>query len=116
MQYIFGRVTRNGVSVENVKIVGEEHSNLSGHTTVTREYDDSFITDTFDVVRKYRSTEADGLYYDWYEIDNHYRYEDRHTPQICITEQEITEQEIATMEAEQLITDLDIRVMELELG
>jgi hypothetical protein len=103
--------------MENLKTVGEEHSNLTGGVSITRKYADSHITDNFDVLEKYRSEEgADGRCYDWYVIDHHSRYEDRFTPGIVATEQEITAQDIAIMEAEQTITELDLRIMELEMN
>lgn len=42
------------------------------------EYTDQKITDTFRVIRKIDSREdAEGNCYDWYEIDRHYRVQDR---------------------------------------
>ena len=73
--YIFGTTTRNGVTVENLKTVGEAHSDLDGFVQTVREYPDSTITDRFRVVEKYRSDEdAEGNCYDWYVIAEHYRY------------------------------------------
>ncbi len=81
MNYIFGVVDRNGVTVENLKTVGEAHSDLDGFVQTVREYPDSIITDRFRVVEKYRSDEdAEGNCYDWYVIAEHYRYEDKFTP------------------------------------
>ena len=81
MDYIFGVVDRNGVTVENLKTVGEAHSDLGGFVQTVREYPDSTITDRFRVVEKYRSDEdAEGNCYDWYVIAEHYRYEDKFTP------------------------------------
>lgn len=81
MDYIFGDVDRNGVTVENLKTVGEAHSDLDGFVQTVREYPDSIITDRFRVVEKYRSDEdAEGNCYDWYVIAEHYRYEDKFTP------------------------------------
>ena len=117
MEYIFGSVSRNGVNMENLKTVGETHSDLSGTASVTRKYADSHITDNFVVVEKYRSEDGtDGKCYDWYVIDRHCRYEDRFTPGIVDTEREVTDQDIALLEAEQEITELDLRVMELEMN
>jgi hypothetical protein len=80
MDYIFGVVERNGVTVENLKTVGQSHTNLGGFTQTVREYTDSTITDRFRVVEKYRSEEdAEGNCYDWYLIDQHYRYVDKTT-------------------------------------
>ena len=45
MEYIFGYVQRNGVTVENLKTVGEAHSHLSGFIQTVREYPDATITD-----------------------------------------------------------------------
>lgn len=114
MEYIFGNVCRNGVMVENLKTVGEEHTELKGAVSITRKYDDSNITDNFRIMEKYRSEETEEACYDWYVIEGHTRYEDKFTPGIRATEQEITDHELAIMEAEQEITDLDLRVMELE--
>ena len=81
MEYIFGRTICNGIDMDNLKTVGEEHSDLDGAMSITREYADSYITDTFRIVEKYRSKEgSDGLYYDWYVIKDHYRYIDKYTP------------------------------------
>lgn len=81
MDYIFGDVDRNGVTVENLKTVGEAHSDLDGFVQTVREYPDSIITDRFRVVEKYRSDEdTEGNCYDWYVIAEHYRYEDKFTP------------------------------------
>lgn len=118
MQYIYGKVKRGGVEFENVKTVGDSHSDLKGSQSITRKYDDSYITDNFEVVEKYRSEEvedAEGvLFYDWYLIKNHYRYEDKFTPGIGATEQEITDLEIESMEQAQAITDNEIAIMELQ--
>lgn len=115
MDYIFGHITRDGVDVENVKTVGAKHSNLSGSVSVTRKYSDSYITDSFFVSEKYRSEEGDnGTCYDWYLIERHTRYEDKYTPQIGATEQEITELEIENIEQEQALTDAEIAIIELQ--
>ena len=43
-----------------------------------QEYPDQTVTDSFRVVRKLDSKEdAEGNCYDWYEIDRHYRVQDR---------------------------------------
>ena len=81
MEYVFGFVERNGVTVENLKTIGEAHSDLKGFVTTTREYTDRTITDRFRVLEKYRSDkDAEGNCYDWYVIADHYRYEDKFTP------------------------------------
>lgn len=114
MEYVYGYVTRNGVKYENLKTVGNVHTNLSGSVSITREFNNSFITDNFNIVEKYRSEEDNENYYDWYVIDHHFRYEDKFTPGIIETEQEITNHDLALIETEQEITDLDLRLIELE--
>lgn len=81
MDYIFGLVDRNGVTVENLKTVGETHTDLAGFTEIVRDYPDSTIIDRFKVDEKYHSDDdAEGRAYDWYIISEHYRYEDKFTP------------------------------------
>lgn len=79
MTYIYGTVIRNGETVENLKTVGAEHSNLSGVIETKREFDDGVtITDRCRIVEHYHSdVDAGGNCYDWYVIDQHYRYIDR---------------------------------------
>lgn len=74
MDYIFGTSTRTGETVENLKTVGAEHTNLSGFISVVRNFDDgSKIEDRCRIIKKYASKDAGGKCYDWYLIDNHYR-------------------------------------------
>lgn len=78
MEYIYGTITKDGVTVETLKTIGAEHSNLEGFASIMREYPDGNITDNFNIVEKYHSDEdTEGNCYDWYEICNHYRYVDR---------------------------------------
>lgn len=105
MDYIFGVVERNGVTVENLKTVGQSHTNLGGFTQTVREYTDSTITDRFRVVEKYRSEEdAEGNCYDWYLIDQHYRYVDK-TTQVAAE----------TADHDESIAELVDRIVNLEL-
>lgn len=77
MTYIYGISTRVNPPCENLKTVGTEHSNLSGYIqTLTELGDGTKITDRCRIIEKYASKEANGLCYDWYLIDNHYRTED----------------------------------------
>lgn len=74
MEYIYGTSTRNGKLCENLKTVGEEHSNLSGYISTIRDFPDGTkIEDRCRVVEKYASKEVNGVCYDWYIIDEHYR-------------------------------------------
>ena len=52
MEYIFGTVTRRDTRYENLKTVGDTHTNLSEFVEVKREYPDCDITDRFRVVEK----------------------------------------------------------------
>ena len=77
MEYIFGTSTRTGETIENLKTVGVEHTNLSGFISVVRNFDDgSKIEDRCRIIKKYASKDAGGKCYDWYLIDNHYRVVD----------------------------------------
>lgn len=77
MEYIYGTSTRNGVLTENLKTVGVEHSDLSGYINTIREFSDGTkIEDRCRVIEKYASKEGNGLCYDWYLIDSHYRETD----------------------------------------
>lgn len=81
MEYIFGTVTQNGKSAENLKIIGTSHTDLRDFQQVIREYPDCTIVDNFRVVEKYREAEdAEGRTYDWYIIDSHYRVVDKAGP------------------------------------
>lgn len=79
MEYVYGTVTLDGVTRENLKIVGGGAVLQEGeYLTTVREYDDSTITDRCRIERHYDSTEgADGVRYDFYTIAEHYRYIDR---------------------------------------
>lgn len=79
-EHIFGTGIRDGVMAENLKTVGEEHSAYAGYVEIRRSYDDCVIVDRFRIVEHYRAAEAEGLCYDWYTIDQHYRYIDTSGP------------------------------------
>lgn len=74
MEYIYGTTERGGVMVENLKTVGEAHTALSGFVGTVRVYGDgTTIEDRCRILEHYESKEQDGVYYDWYTIDSHYR-------------------------------------------
>jgi hypothetical protein len=77
--YIFGTTDRNGLTVENLKTVGDTHTALTcgSFTQVRREYPDCVITDLFRVDEQYGSTEAGGICYDFYAISEHWRNVDK---------------------------------------
>lgn len=77
MNYIYGISNRVNPPCKNLKTVGEEYSNLSGYNSAVRELPDGTkITDHFRILKKYASKEVNGLCYDWYLIDSHYRETD----------------------------------------
>lgn len=76
MEYIYGTVRKNGEFIENLKTIGRKHSNLSGFIETVRTYDDgTTITDRCCILEHYHSYEENGIFYDWYYIDRHYRFE-----------------------------------------
>ena len=79
-EHIFGTGIRDGVMAENLKTVGKEHSAYTGYVEIRRSYDDCVIVDRFHIVEHYQAAEAEGLCYDWYTIDQHYRYIDTSGP------------------------------------
>lgn len=77
MKYIYGISQRFGTPCENLKTVGEEHTDFIGYIqTVTELGDGTKITDRCRVIEKYASKEENGVCYDWYLIDSHYRETD----------------------------------------
>lgn len=80
MEHIFGKMRRNGVMMESLKTVSEEHSAYSGFVEIKRSYDDCVIVDRFRIVEHYQTMEVESLCYDWYTIDQHYRYIDTSGP------------------------------------
>lgn len=77
MEYVFGTEGEKEV----LKTKGSHHTDLTGYREVEHIYPDQTITDHFRVVRKLNTADdAEGNCYDWYEIDRHYRTEDRTGP------------------------------------
>lgn len=74
MEYIFGIANLDGEVIENLKTVGDEHTELSGYVETRRAFADCVICDRFRVVRKYRSMENSEKKFDLYHITDHYRY------------------------------------------
>lgn len=74
MEYVFGT---NG-DAEILKIKSDAETNLTGYHQLETIYPDQTITDNFRIVRKTHSAvDAEGNFYDWYEIDHHYRMRDK---------------------------------------
>lgn len=82
MDYVFGTEGE----IEVLKTKGRTHSELSGYRQIERTYPDQTVTDNFRIVRKLLSAEDEaGNCYDWYEIDHHYRVQDRSGPVAATT-------------------------------
>lgn len=115
MEYIFGTVRKNGVFYDNLKTVGNKHTDLNGAISIIRKFPDNIITDNAKILEHYHSTtDDDGKCYDWYTISDHYRIEDKFTPQIGNTEIEITNLEIENIEQGISLTDAEIDIIELK--
>lgn len=122
MEYIFGTVYHGGVEREALKTVGAEHTDLNGLQIKHTSYPDREVTDTFVIEEKYRSAEdPEGNCYDWYIIDRHSRDTDTFVParegineRAAKAEQDMTDLEIAQIEDEQMLTDHDIAILELQ--
>ncbi|MBR0341542.1 MAG: hypothetical protein IJH64_04755 [Oscillospiraceae bacterium] len=115
MEYVFGSRERGGTTQDILRTKGKGHTDLSGSIEVVREYADAKIHDFCKVVSKYLTMQdEEGNCYDWYIVREHYRYEDKFTPGIGKYEQELTDTEINQIEQEQVITDHDIAIMELQ--
>lgn len=78
MEYVYGTANRGGVMVENLKTVGSSHTALSGFFGTVRIFEDGTkIEDQCRILEHYKSSEQDGLCYDWYYIDSHYRQQEK---------------------------------------
>jgi hypothetical protein len=105
-QYIFGTVRQSGAMIENLKTKGAEHTDLHGYIETVRQYPSETITDRCRILDKYQ-TEEDGAgnCYDWYLIDQHYRYVDK-TTQVAAE----------TADHDEVIAELTERIVNLEIG
>lgn len=108
MEYIFGLP-------DKLKIKSDSAVELPiGETiTVTRDLKDRIITDTFTVVSQDASLGGRDYYYTYYTIANHYRFEEKKTDEI---HQRITDLEIAQIESEQSISDMQLDILSLKEG
>lgn len=122
MEYVFGTVKRKGIDIENLKTVGEEHTDLSGRCIIKRVYPDREVEDIFTIEDHYGSGEdSEGTCYDWYLIKDHYRDTDRFMPQkgeieerAKRDEQDLTDIEIDNIDLWRTITDMEIEIMDLQ--
>lgn len=77
MEYVFGTEGER----EILKTKGRRHSELTGYRQIEQSYPDQTITDSFRIVKLIRQDmDREGNFYDWYEIDRHYRVTDKFTP------------------------------------
>lgn len=110
MEYIFG--TNGHGPHEVLRTKGDVHTNFSGFTETTREFQDSKITDFFYVVEHIKSDEdPEGNCYDWYVIDRHYRYVDKSAYLLALAEARKESMENALCEHDMLT---EARVSALE--
>lgn len=110
MEYIYGFSTRHGNLSENLKTIGDEHSDLSGFISSIKEFEDGTkIEDKCRIVKKYASKESNGKYYDWYLIDSHYRIEDK-----SAQSQKNIEELKANLDYVTMMTGVDIPVEEVQ--
>lgn len=78
MEYVYGTAVIDGVTRENLKVIGGPPLAEGEYFTTVREYEDSTITDRCRIEKMYDSAEgADGTEYAFYIISEHYRYIDR---------------------------------------
>lgn len=80
MEYIFGQEKTFGQTIDVLKVVSDKPVAMTGTWNLERKYSDSVIVDAFNIKREIRRKEANGNYYVWYQIENHYRYIDKFTP------------------------------------
>lgn len=118
MEYIFGTVQRLGRTIDILKTVGNEHTDLKDKHTIVRKYPDCTITDTFIIVKKFLSKEdPEKNCYDWYEIDQHYRNTDYFSPQKEKIEADIAEVQNALIDLDEsrLQSEADIENALIEI-
>ena len=77
MKITFGTEKYKGQPIEVAKVVSDTPSELSGQFQLKQEFSDNTRTDMFFVVRKIRSATNGENFFDWYEIINHIRFDDR---------------------------------------
>lgn len=94
MEYNFNYDSSTGVEI--LMVYDDEPFELEGVVTLRKD-GDVVVVDTCNIVSKIKSLTKDGVYYEWYNINNHSTYVDR-VEQIAKICQQI----------EQAITELDI--------
>ena len=115
MEYVIGQIQRGNVSRMILKNKSEEHTDFSGRITLEQKRGNIVIKDTFTILGKYQTSESsEGVVYDYYYIEDHYREEDRSEEIRAELEQQITDLEIDVIEQDQALTDHDIAIMELQ--
>lgn len=77
MEITFGTEKYKGQFIEVAKVVNDTPSELSGQFQWKQDFSNNTRTDMFFVVRKIRSATNGENFFDWYEIINHIRFDDR---------------------------------------
>ena len=115
MEYTIGQIQRGNISSMILKIKSKEHTDFCGRITIEQKRGNIVIKDTCTILEKYKTIESsDGVIYDYYYIEDHYREEDRSEEIRAQLEQQITDLEIDVIEQDQSLTDHDIAIMELQ--
>lgn len=82
MELSFRREQRGGEIVEILRVKNDKETYFKEQTSVETATSIMIVKDVFDVVEKTRhSQDAEGNSYDWYVVKNHYRIEERFTPE-----------------------------------
>ena len=80
MEYVFGTERVFGQRVDVLKVVSDKPVTMTGSWNLERKYTDSVIVDSFNIKKEIRRKESTGVFYVWYQIENHYRYIDKFSP------------------------------------
>ena len=82
MEYIYGTADIGGVMKENLKVIGGEPLKKGESLTTRRDLDGVTIVDVSIIGDCYHTaTDAEGVRYDFYALDGHYRFEDKSAAQ-----------------------------------
>lgn len=109
MELSFRKEYRGGEIVEILRVKSDKETFFEGHTTVETPTSILIVKDVFDVVKKIRHSEdGEGNSYDWYETMNHYRTEERFTPDKQDAMDQELEDHASKIDYIAMMTDVDI--------
>ena len=109
MELSFRREYRDGAAVDVLRVKSDHETFFVGQTTVETPTSILVVKDVFDVVEKTRHSEdADGNSYDWYLVRNHYRTEERFTPEKQDAMDQELEDHASKIDYIAMMTDVDI--------